>query len=89
MVISDLYASVIPILRRFHQLSVIQILLYKHHKCMGNKDWFADSGINAQGSADQGCEGIHYFHSMCLHKEGLGAIAQKNQSLETLLCQVS
>ena len=56
---------------------------------MGNKDWFADSGINAQGSADQGCEGIHYFHSMCLHKEGLGAIAQKNQSLETLLCQVS
>ena len=36
---------------------------------MGNKIYFLDSGITAQGLADQGFEGIHYFQSMNLHKE--------------------
>ena len=45
---------------------------------MGNKDWFADSGIIALDSADQGFEGIHYFQSMHLHKETFGVIVQAN-----------
>ena len=45
---------------------------------MGNKDWFVDSGTIAQGSAGQSFEGIHYFQSMCLHKESFGAIVQIN-----------
>ena len=45
---------------------------------MDNKDWFVDSGIISQGSADQGFEGIHYFQSMRFHKEALAAIVQAN-----------
>ena len=41
------------------------------------------SGIIAQGSADQGFQGIHYFQSMRLHKEGFGAIVQANVQLIT------
>ena len=43
---------------------------------MDNKDWFVDSGIISQGSADQGFEGIHYFQSMRFHKEAFAAIVQ-------------
>ena len=45
---------------------------------MGNRVWFVDSGIIAQGSLDQGFEGIHYFQSMYLHKEAFRAIVQTN-----------
>ena len=45
---------------------------------MGNKGWFIDSGIIAQGSTDQCFEGIHYFQPMRLHKQALGAIFQTN-----------
>ena len=42
---------------------------------MGNKSWFVDSVIIAQRSADQGFEGIHYFHYTRLPKEAFGVIA--------------
>ena len=45
---------------------------------MGCRDWFVDSVINAQGSLDAGFEGIHYFQSICLHKEAFEAIDQTN-----------
>ena len=53
---------------------------------MSNKGWFVDSGIIAQGSADQGFEEIYYFQSMRLHNEAFGTTVQKiqNQSLKTL-----
>ena len=78
----DLYASVIPILGGFHQVSVIQKILYKRHQCMGYEDWFVDSEIIAPGSGDQSFEGRHYFRSMRLHKEVFAAIVQtKAESL--------
>ena len=65
----DLYANVIPILLGgFHQLTVKEKILYKHHQRMGYKDWFVDYAIIAPGSAEQGFEGRHYFRSMRLHK---------------------
>ena len=45
---------------------------------MGNKGWFIDSGIIAQGSADQCFEAIHYFQYIRLHKQAIGAIFQTN-----------
>ena len=45
---------------------------------MRNKDWIVDTGIIAQGSADQGFEGIHYYQFMRLHKEAFEAIIQSN-----------
>ena len=38
---------------------------------MGNKDWFVDSEIIGQGSADQGFEGMR------LHKEALEQLFQQ------------
>ena len=45
---------------------------------MDNKGWFGDSGILAQGSADQGFEGKHYLQSTPLNKEAFGAIVLTN-----------
>ena len=45
---------------------------------MASKDSFVNSGIIAQGLADQGFEGIHYFQSMRSHKKKFGAIVQTN-----------
>ena len=72
----DLYAYVIPIMRGFHQLKIIQKILYKRHQCMGYKDWFVYSEITVPESAEQGFEGRHYFRSMRLHKEEFAAVAQ-------------
>ena len=38
---------------------------------MGNKDCFIDLEIIAQGSADQGFEGIYYFHAMACTRKHL------------------
>ena len=78
MVISGIYATVMLILERFCQLSIIRIQLHKSHWCKGNKSWFVDSGIIAQRSADQDFEEILYFQSMRLHKEAFEAIVQTN-----------
>ena len=53
----------------FHQLRVMQRLLYKHHDCKGYKTWCVDSGTMAGGSANQAFEEGHYYRSMRLHKE--------------------
>ena len=36
---------------------------------MGKKDWFVDSGILVQGSADQNFKRMHYLQSIRLHKD--------------------
>ena len=86
----DLYAYVIPIMRGFHQLKIIQKILYKRHQCMGYKDWFVYSEITVPESAEQGFEGRHYFRSMRLHKEVFVAIVRTKveshtKNIESLL----
>ena len=60
----------------FHQLRVMQRLLYKRYACRGLKDWFTDAGVIASGSVDQALEGRHYFRSMRLRKECFDALVQ-------------
>eukprot|EP00794_Sanderia_malayensis_P009432 gene9432-biopygen7559 len=70
------YKNIIPILGGFHQLRVLQKIIYKRHSCMGYGDWFADAGSIASGSLSQAVEGRHYYRCMRLHKEGFDALIQ-------------
>ena len=72
----QLYESLILLMGGFHQLRVMQRLIYKRHHCRGFKDWCVDSGVIAGGSADAAFEGIHYFRSMRIHKECFDALVQ-------------
>ena len=49
----DPYANAIPILGGFHQLRVIQEILYKQHQCIRYKNWFVDSEVTAPESVDK------------------------------------
>ena len=72
----QLYKGIILLMGGFHQLRVMQRLLYKRYACRGLKDWFTDAGVIASGSVDQALEGRHYFRSMRLHKECFDALVQ-------------
>ncbi|MAG85789.1 MAG: hypothetical protein CMB97_00010 [Flavobacteriaceae bacterium] len=72
----QIYKAVILLMGGFHQLRVMQRLLYKRYSCRGLKDWFIDAGIIASGSIDQALEGRHYYRSMRLHKECFDALVQ-------------
>ena len=60
----------------FHQLRVMQRLLYKRYYCKGLRKWCVDSGTIADGSADQAFEGRDYFRSMQVHKECFDSLVQ-------------
>ena len=60
----------------FHQLLVLQKIIYKRHACIGYKKWFVDSKIIASGSVDKTVEGRHYCRFMRVHKEAFDAIVQ-------------
>ena len=72
----QLYKGIILLMGGFHQLRVMQRLLYKRYACRELKDWFTDAGVIASGSVDQALEGRHYFRSMRLHKECFDALVQ-------------
>ena len=61
---TELYSKLVLLMGGFHQLRVMQRLLYKRHDCKGYKTWFVDSGTVAGGSANQAFEGGHYYRSM-------------------------
>ena len=48
----------------FHQLRVRQKQMHKRYVCLDFKSWFIESGVIANGSADQEIEGRHYYRSI-------------------------
>lgn len=72
----DLYQKLILLMGGFHQLRVMQRLIYKRHYCRGFRDWCVDSGVIADGSADSAFEGRHYFRCMRVNKECFDALVQ-------------
>ena len=72
----DIYSKIILLMGGFHQLRVMQRLLYKRHFCKGYKEWSVDAEAIAAGSADQAFEGRHYYRSMRFHKECFDALVQ-------------
>ena len=67
----------------FHQLLVMQRLLYKRYGCVGFKKWFEDSKNIASGSVDKAIEGRHYYRCMRIHKESFDAIVQTKSEAVT------
>ena len=72
----DRFKNIIPLLGGFHQLRVLQKILYKRHAVVGYGDWFWDSGVIAEGSVPKAIEGKHYYRCMRVHKEGFDALCQ-------------
>ena len=58
------------------QLRVFQKILYKRHAVFGYQDWYVDSGVIAEGSAENAFKGSHYYRSMRITKEGFDALSQ-------------
>ena len=68
--------KIIPLMGGFHQLLVLQKIIYRRHACIGYKKWFVDSKIMTSGSVDKTVEGRHYYRFMRVHKEAFDAIVQ-------------
>ena len=60
----------------FHQLMVMQKIIYKQHGCMGYKQWLSDAEIIAAGSPENAIEGGQYYRCMRIHKEAFDALVQ-------------
>ena len=73
---SDIYNRVIVLMGGFHQLRVRQKQIYKRYVCLDFKSWFIESGVIANGSADQEIEGRHYYRSIRILKESFNALVQ-------------
>ena len=72
----DYFQRIIPLMGGFHQLLVLQKVMYKRHGCIGYKKWFEDAHVIASGSVDKAIEGRHYYRCIRLHKEAFDAIVQ-------------
>ena len=72
----DIYNQIILLMGGFHQLRVMQRLLYKRHFTKGYREWCVDAKTIAEGSVDQAFEGRHYYRSMRMHKECFDALVQ-------------
>ena len=60
----------------FHQLMIMQKIIYKQHGCMGYKQWLSDAEIIAAGSPENAIEGGQYYRCMRIHKEAFDALVQ-------------
>ena len=72
----DIYQQVILLMGGFHQLRVMQKVLYKRYHCRDMKQVCVDADIIAKGSADQALEGRHYYRCFRLHKECFDVLVQ-------------
>ena len=72
----DIYSKIVLLMGGFHQLRVMQRLIYKRHYSKGYRDWCVDAKTIADGSADQAFEGRHYYRCMRIHKECFDALVQ-------------
>ena len=86
----DLYSKIILLMGGFHQLRVMQRILYKRHHCNGYMEWCIDAKTIAKRSTEQAFEGRHYYRSMRLHKECFDALVQfRVESLTENLTKMS
>ena len=60
----------------FHELRVMQRLIYKRRHTKGFKEWCVDANTIAKGYSDSAFEGWHYFRSMRIHQELFDALIQ-------------
>ena len=60
----------------FHQLRVMQRLLYKHHFPEENREWCVDAKTVAEGSINQAFEGRPYYQSLLMHTDCYDALVQ-------------
>ena len=72
----ELYQNILLLMGGFHQLRVMQRLLYKRYHCRGMQQWCVDADIIAKGSAEQAFGGRHYYRCMRIHKECFDALVQ-------------
>ncbi len=72
----DIYRNDVILMGGFHQLRVLQHMLFKRHGCRGFISWWVDAGVIASGSADKAADGGHYYRSLRLHKETFNALVQ-------------
>ena len=72
----DRYFKIIPLLGGFHELLVRQKLIHKRHSIIGYKQWFVESGVMLEGSAEQAFKGKHYYRCMRLLKAAFCALVQ-------------
>ena len=78
----ELYKNVLLLIWGFHQLRVMQHLIYKRYHCRGMQQWCVDAEIIAKGSAEQAFEGSHFYRCMRMHKEYFDALVQlRNQQI--------
>ena len=73
---TELYKDVILLMGGFHQLRVMQKIIYKKYHCRDMRQWCVDAGTIAKGSSEQAFEGRHYYRSMRVHKECFDALVQ-------------
>ena len=72
----ELYKNVLLLMGGFHQLRVMQRLIYKRYYCRGMQQWCVDAEIIAKGSAEQAFVARHYYRCMRIHKECFYALVQ-------------
>ena len=61
VILKDLYKNILLFIGGFHQLRVVQRLIYKRYHCRGMQQWCVDARIIAKGSAEQAFEARHYY----------------------------
>ena len=72
----ELYKQVISLMGGFHQLRVMQKILYKRYNCGNIQEICIEADVIAKGSSDQAFEGRHYYRCLRVHKEVFDALVQ-------------
>ena len=72
----ELYKQVILLMGGFHQLRVMQKILYKRYNCRQIQQICVEAEVIAKGSSDQAFEGRHYYRCLRVHKECFDALVQ-------------
>ena len=71
-----LYKQVIVLMGGFHQLRVMQKILYKRYNFRQMQQICVEAEVIAKGSSDQAFEGRHYYRCLRVHKESFDALVQ-------------
>ena len=72
----DTYTKIILLMGCFHQLRVMQRLLYKRHFLKEYREWCLNTKTIAEVSIDQVFEGRHYYQSMQMREECFDTLVQ-------------
>ena len=72
----QLYKNVILLMGGFHQLRVMQKILYKRYNCRQMQQICVEAGTIVQGSSDQAFEGRYHYRCLRVHKESFDALVQ-------------